>query len=918
MKMRLMYKLQKHIKKSHIEMEVDEHVLDVMENNGFDRDQVREQVEKNRHNVMTTTYYLLLKKRLRMLKELEDGNENFKRVRLDMAIVIDAEMISSANDEQNQKIEEGEQGEEPEKDRRTEFEKESEMRQSLSPQEKNIEIGTPDKQAKKLASLEEVKSRNRKNKPVSVKQTTPVKSKEESENGENEEQGSMKRTISSKNIGMMTPESKFMDSSEKNENLLSSRKEDIFSTLENIKDTSKEEEITVSNLGDNTEDEIRKIDYNDNSRILKAFDKDHIEDEEEDEVSDMPNGDIERLSNLSKEKKDSINHVVHFDISKPDKRKSPRSKINFERRRISGLDSMKESSKNWRALKDKSFFRNKGGKNKNDRFIKTTTKKSGEKRTIKTIKSDKNFRHKLKNPMLSTRGKGKMMKKFRPKSPSIAIRAKKWAENYKNGSKTMKGSKVGRSHLDSIMGKKNSLMSHKDNHKRWRTKLDISRKANNSNRTVENPFKSKIGTYLSGTKPKGRRKNTESHLIKHKTRTRRSPVSGKKIKKFGNKSLKLDQAEIKSFFRGKGSELKTDRSKKKKIGKLEGGSDGVLSNPRKIKPKLKEPTLNLETKINKSPHSFSKKRRELMLLMKGKHSKPESRIAHKKKRGKFSVSMLNNNLSHIGMNVDPNSSNYMISNANSTYTSNFFLKDTSRDEGYNSSRIKKRKRKLRKRLKIHGRNRLKFSGIRSVKISPKSNGKLDFKAKKLTHDRIDELKQRGKHQSSQKNKEIYMSLLLNEDRDAYVKPPAKKSRIKNSSNPPNLIPKRNPVPTYEPKTEANGKNLGFQIDYARPFFDQDTSSSSNGLKNGPISLDFLMVVDSRLEGESHLMKKIIDDTQMPLPHLLKNINFNLVKPKTGASNVITCAMSNRKRLDFGDNRVADSYRNFEERLREVF
>lgn len=73
-------------------------------------------------------------------------------------------------------------------------------------------------------------------------------------------------------------------------------------------------------------------------------------------------------------------------------------------------------------------------------------------------------------------------------------------------------------------------------------------------------------------------------------------------------------------------------------------------------------------------------------------------------------------------------------------------------------------KKLRKRLKIRGRDGLTFNGgNRSVKVSPKGKAKLDFKAKKLTHDNIDFLKRKRLNDSEKKKKkeETYMSLVIN-------------------------------------------------------------------------------------------------------------------------------------------------------------
>ena len=140
--MRLMFKLQKHIKKAQIELDIDQTVLEVMEANGFDRDQVTYQIEKNRHNVMTTTYHLLLKKKLRMEKQGDEENEVFRRFRLDMAIVIESEMISSQKGEDDtQKDKEIEEDLEEDLEEVSELEgTQSELQRALA-QQKGAEEG---------------------------------------------------------------------------------------------------------------------------------------------------------------------------------------------------------------------------------------------------------------------------------------------------------------------------------------------------------------------------------------------------------------------------------------------------------------------------------------------------------------------------------------------------------------------------------------------------------------------------------------------------------------------------------------------------------------------------------------------------------------------------------------------------------
>lgn len=899
MKMRLMYKLQKHIKKSHIEMAIDRIVLDVMENNGFDRDQVREQVEKNRHNVMTTTYYLLLKKRLRMLKEYDDDDENFKNVRLDMAIVIDAEMVTSINDDQRR------EGEEEEKKEKTDFEKKSSNKKKQQIEDKDERLGTPDEKSKKLATSEYMKSRNKKNKAVSVQESTPVKERSQSKGDILDESAGMKRTISSKNL---SPGSKLKSSRDgvNNENFNNEKKDDIFSTLENVKDISRDEELTISNIEDLIKNEDRIP-----SPMLEKLKQNHKKYKQKTSPGKPE-------FNPQKSKPDSISH-------KKKEMSSKKSNNTFEKRRISGLNKVKETQKNWSQVNNNTFFRNRIGKTQTDRFIKTSNKKNPHKRTIKSIKSDKDFRKKINSKINHL--ESKLNKKKRPKSPSLAVNSIKWSTNVKNTSKTLKPGQVYRQPIG-FSAKKNSLVSAKDqNNQNAKHSILLgseTKQINSGSKTYENPFKSKIKSTISNSKRKSKRKNTDSHLIKYKKDTgKRSPLYNQNIKTINNNNkevnesaMNTDSKNIKSFFRvnySNNDQMKTERfKKKKKIEKGEGGSDGLLTNPRKVKNKL-ENTENEEKLVNKSPHNFSKKRKELMMLMKGKPSKPESRIKHKK-RDKLSISVLNKNFSYMGHNFDQNNSNYMGSIANSTYITNFHYKDSSRDDVFNSSRAKNKKKKYRKRLKIKGKERINIPVISSVKVSPKGNTKLNFKNKKLTYDRIEELKyfKRKRSEENKPSKEIYMSLLLNEDKKKLKKSPLLRSPVMVVSGNSEVRDIKTEI------REHKRNNSQFNIDLSTPFFDHDSSDFDENKKNGPLSLDYLMVLEGNQDMSDQKMAKMIEESEIPLPEFLKEMEFKLLKPISGGDCVVTCSLSNRKKLNLEDPRIARNYVIFENRLREVF
>lgn len=881
-------------------MEVDNIVLEVMENNGFDRDQVQEQIEKNRHNVMTTTYYLLLKKKIRMHQQLDDNHETFKKVRLDMAIVIDAEMISNENEDTQKPKEEEKNGKNDDD--------ENEVETGLD----RLEIPPPEHHAKKLATPEDMKQRSKRNKTNSVKESV---SNHEAEVHDETlgESSRLKRTVSSKKL----PD-------------IENRNDDIFSTLDNLKDdTSKEGEITLSHRGGESvnetglkipvleEGEFGKYnEIKENAKIEKFYDF-----KEKQKKNEILNG------NKNDEK---INSIFYSPSSKI------KNKLNFERRKISGLENYKESNKNWDLVKGTDFLKkipkkNIEKKNTEERTTKTSNKKLKNKKVIKSINSDKNFKKKFGTPSISTRLNQRPPKKIRPKSPSYNAKKKTTGKNnFSNISKTLKHRNTKEENI--VLGKKSSIASNKEKRGKWKSKLDRSNYKKYSTRTVDHPFKSKMSSAFSGTKKnKRRRRNINSHLIKYRKKLgKNSPTSFQKAKgRKKNKSLKFDKSDLKTFFRAKEMKTERERSKKKKIGKMEGGSDGVLSQPRITKSKSKAK----DQKAIRTPKSFSKKKQELMMLMKGKNSKPSSRMSHKK-HGKLSVSMLNKNYNHFHHNFEHNTSNNFIGNPNTTFTANFHHKDSSFDETHNSSRYRNKKKKLRKRLKIRGRNNYQFSGIRSMKVSPKGHGRLDFKSKKYTHDNISFLKKKNKgREHRKKNKEIYMSLLLSDEKSKTTKKSI--SFATSGLNHRGLDDKRisfskKKIEIRKMKRKENGKSFllkseiieeekkEYEIDLSKPLFDEVISDNKKDRKKGPLALDFLMVLENNEGVKGDSVAKIIEESEIPLPHLLKKINFQLIKPETGGSCVLTCALADRKNLNFMDQRVVDSYRNFEDRLREVF
>lgn len=272
-----------------------------------------------------------------MRVEFQDKDANFRRVRLDMAIVIDAEMISNANDDPN---------DDDKQEKETNFEMESGKKTEKSGRDERI--GTPDKNAKKLATPEHMKKRNMKNKPVSVKQTTPKREENKRDmDSELQESPGMKRTFSSKKLPPMEPEE-----GENKTNNRSSKNDDIFSTLENLRDVSKDEEVTISNLEDKLESESDGIETPVNQEVNRNFISPVEEDYKEKTLTENQEEEVVQIVEEIEIEIEEENNSRKF-LSPPSKIKS---KLEFERRKVSALDTYKDSSKNWNIVQEKKIL----------------------------------------------------------------------------------------------------------------------------------------------------------------------------------------------------------------------------------------------------------------------------------------------------------------------------------------------------------------------------------------------------------------------------------------------------------------------------------------------------------------------------------------------------------------------------------